>query len=233
MGLYEFAYRCNKGTTGSYQEIEHYNGKTPTWYLKSWWASYEYVKKWTNDLGVPAKLSSVSISSCAGHSGGKPFCSTGGPNNYVYGTGSTYHAKVVVGNQSSSIADVDVPTITHFNCSYGYYGGTDNTTPNTPFGRIPPCDESNGISTKTFSIQNCPIVQPGESAYIHISVDSWKDDNNALLVIKCDGEGTQVEVDPGQDGYIWRFNENKKWEIIRPYYVYTSQGWKSVEELDK
>lgn len=209
---------------------------------------------WVNDSDQPIRIASVNIQACACDSGGETYWSTSGVIGPCYGYGATYQCWINVAHddgtfEQSDVISNDIPSIgsaatSHFD-PYGKIldvpnmnsRGTSTTNTGT-FGRPPygldPYSKYTGLQGDDYNITNCPVIEPGDRAYVHFFVGNFKgaaaqDNTIANTRFRLSAEYVNIDIKPVQQGYIWVYHQGQ-WELCRPFYIYNNGQWTSVEE---
>ena len=215
-----------------------------TWKTKSLWDAADSCLVYKNDSDTYMKITNIAIKTCSCNSGGQQYWSSTGLVSPCSGYGGTYYSMVRVTSEtdlssiSSSTEFQQSSSVSQFvpNCSYNMNSKGSSTTNTACFGNYP-YDGNEGLKYRNFEISDCPAIPPRGHAFIHIGISSWNSGStnyNTTIRFILDPTVAQIEIEPETTGYIWRYNKGqKKWELVHPYYIYTSEGWKNVEELDK
>ena len=129
--------------------------------------------------------------------------------------------------QTSVVGEHTIPNITSSNMN----SKGSSTTKTAVFGNLPFTGYA-GLTLHDYIIDDCPAILPGDKAYVHLGIKTFNDGTNgANTTVRfiLDPSVMEVQFEPEVNSYIWRFNKNKQWELVRPVYIYTSSGWKSIE----
>lgn len=207
-----------------------------TWQTGHYWnLNHSEAIKFKNDTKVPLKISHIGIKTVSCHSGGKGYWAAGGYMEApgCTGKGGTYTSFVRVSNDGektferctviSGKNEITVPNITSSNMNSAGTSGSDTAK----FGD-PPYTGNKALSYKNFEISDCPIIEPGGVAYIHIKVDT---DNSRSVVVRfvLDTDELDIAFEPGTAPYIWRYCEDGKWYLRKPLYVSKNGKWNDPE----
>ena len=202
-----------------------------TWQPSEYWEAHEEAIKFINDTENPMTMSSVSIKTCACHSGGQYFWSNQGyPTGPSYGYGADYTVYVRVSNddeasfQESEKFTNHVPNITSSNMNYA-----GSSTSSTAVFGDPPFTGAAGFHLREYTITNCPEIQPGGVAYVHIDITNFEGDT--FIRFSLDPREMEVYFEPDVDPYIWVYESDHKWHLRQPFYVTSGGKWTSVEKL--
>ena len=209
-----------------------------TWRTGSLWLRDGVAIKYINDTENPMTMSSVSIKTCACDSGGKLYYAWGGssPIGPCYGYGADYTCYVRVSNdggvtfQESDKYTNDIPTIDGGNMNYAGSGPYDTAI----FGN-PPFTGYKALQLREYTINNCPEIQPGGIAYVHLDITNFKCDQdeiqNATIRFVLNPLEMDIYFEPDVDPYIWVYESDHKWHLRQPFYVTSGGRWTSVEKL--
>lgn len=203
-----------------------------TWQSDVLWDAHEEAIKFINDTENPMTMSSISIKTCACHSGGSTFWSStsdgAGPS---WGYGADYTCYVRVSNddeasfQESDRFTNDIPSLTSSNMN----SRGSSTTHTAVFGD-PPFTGIAGFQLREYTITNCPEIQPGGVAYIHMDIGNFKGPDTYIR-FSLDPREMEVYFEPDVDPYIWVYESDHKWHLRQPFYVTSGGKWTSVEKL--
>lgn len=235
-------YVFNSGATKKYEK----NGVDPgtgslhywSWQTGSIFKGHDIVIKYTNDTEGAIRLKSYSIKTTACDSGGLSYWAWGGlVETPCVGYGGTYYTYVNVTNdngktyQSSSVANVNVPNLSKTNMNYR---GSD-ATHSASFGNPPqyPEGQPGGMTGRVFELTDCPAIQPGGYAYVHLGVghfnDPATDPISTVIRFKMDPGEMEVIAEPAENPVIWRFSEDKDWHLVKTLFKMTSSGWEQID----
>lgn len=208
-----------------------------TWQSTYLWTQHGEAVKFINDTENPMVIESVSIKTCACHSGGQTFWSSSsssadaGPSR---GPGGDYTCFIRVSNddeatfQESERWTNTIAPLTSSNMNYRGSSRTDTAV----FGD-PPFTGNAGFQLREYTISNCPEIQPGGIAYIHIEISNFTIKANYQDVIRFALDPREMEIyfEPDVDPYIWVYESDHKWHLRQPFYVTSGGRWTSVEKL--
>lgn len=204
-----------------------------TWMTGSIWNRNGVAIKFINDTENPMVMSSISIKTCACDSGGDPYYAFGGWASACVGYGADYICYVRVSNdgeksyQESEKYTNDIPTIDGSNMNY--QGGPGAGT--AIFGN-PPYTGYKALQLREYTINNCPEIQPGGIAYVHLDVTNFKGNyEEATIRFILNPLEMDVYFEPDVDPYIWVYESDHKWHLRQPFYVTSGGKWTSVEKL--
>lgn len=216
---------CKKATTQKYHDKESGSGlEYWTWQMGTLWNKYEVCIKYINDSTVPLKISKVGIQTVSCHSGGKSYwSSTGLITTPCVGTGGTYTSYVRVSNDGEKTYEVSsfidsssnvVPDITSSNMNSA---GT-SSKQTASFGN-PPYTGNKALIAREYTISDCPTIQPGGCAYIHLRVDINNNPSTTVIRFILDTDELDVVFEPDESAYIWRYESDNKWHLRKPLFV--------------
>lgn len=206
-----------------------------TWQSTYLWTMHEEAVKYINDTESPMVIESVSIKTCACNSGGLKFWSSSAPGaGPSSGPGGDYTCYIRVSNDGGASyqeSDKCTNTILPVTSSNMNYAGS-STIDTAVFGD-PPFTGVAGFQLREYTITNCPEIQPGGIAYIHIDIDNFTEEPNYQDVIRFALDPREMEVyfEPDVDPYIWVYESDHKWHLRQPFYVTSGGKWTSVEKL--
>lgn len=192
--------------------------------------------KFVNDSKVPLKIGHVGIKTVSCHSGGRGYWAFGGYMEApgCKGYGGTYTCYIRVSNDGektfekcdvvSGKNEITIPAISSSNMNTPGSSGT-----NTAKFGDPPYTGYKGLQFRNFEIGNCPIIQPGGIAYIHLKVDTH-DGRDCVIRFVLDTDELDVGFEPGTAPYIWRYCEDGKWHLRKPLYVSKNGKWNDPED---
>lgn len=225
------------------------------WQGFSYWSRYHSIcRKYINDTGKQLKFSSVGIRSCSGNS----FDSVKNPSGEfysfsaetqsmyvhsgVYGLASTLFVALRVTNDngatwsSSKIGEVTVDRVSY---NMNYKGSNSGRVKDSAeFGGGEYFDTPNGLIYHEFTIEDCPILEPGGTMYVHWGIkyaywDSGQDMHDGLLRIMFGADDIKLTAEPVKDPYIWVRESDGRWHLRRPVYTLQGNTWKSMDGDDE
>ena len=128
--------------------------------------------------------------------------------------------------QESKKWERDVPNISGSNMN-SPGTGTSNTA---KFGD-PPYTGNKGLVLHTYTIEDCPVIEPGGVAYVHLGMKDFKGPKGEMTIrFVLNPHEMEVEFKPGIAPYVWRFCEDNQWHLVRPAYVATTgKTWNSID----
>ena len=208
---------------------------TMSWAHKDVWTGQDYVIIFKNLTENPVKIKKVKIKMVSCNSGGKAFNAVGGwQSGGASGNGAKYEMIIRVfknhkalkhnsGAKSEKTKSYTIPKNKSSNMtSAGVNGGA---TATFKFNK--------NTDTRTISFEDdCPVIQKNGVAAIHVRATSF-DSPSDTTYIKFDMSGTTMEIEEEDRNYVWQFQNDKKWHLIKPAYIYTNGGFKPLEEVKK
>lgn len=219
-----------------------------TWAIGTVWSDTEYCIAYVNDTGQPMKIGNISIKTVSCHSGGQLYYAFGGPMDVPCGGyGADYTVYVRVSNdlgidldnpdsinsahfEESEAYTNDIPSITSSNMNSP---GTSST--NTAVFGEPPFTGDHAFAFREYIIQNCPVIQPGGFAFVHFRVGNFKIPEGLSLrrmTIRflLNPREMIVDLEPMYNPYVWRYDENHEWHLVRPIQVSLGGNqWNNIE----
>lgn len=208
-----------------------------TWQTGRLWTKKDSVAiKFTNDTNVALKIGHVGIKTVACHSGGQSFWAFGGIMSYSDGSGGYYTSFIRVSNDGGNTFQeclvVDGSNRVRINAigSSNMNSAGTSSTNTAQFGN-PPFTGDHALQFRTFNIEDCPVIEPGGIAYIHLKIEPDNTGTTVVIRFVLDTDELDVAFEPGTNPYIWRFCEDGKWHLRKPLYTAkSSSSWKDVEE---
>lgn len=237
-------------SSGNPYDDDSYNSLSATWFMRSWWDSRRWARKWDNIYDIPVRITSMNFLACAGHSNSRTFgaSSTGGLTGPSNGYGCTFTVDVyVVGsskNESLSAASsTTLESISSYNCYYGGYGNVSTSDDQTSFGSVTFFGPGTGYSTdssgnrryrysQVFEFTDAPAVPAGGCMYVHVRPTDWPSGStstNSMLVIQSRDPFFDATLEPAENPYIWRF-DGTAWVKDRYCYQFTGSDWNKLSE---
>ena len=203
-----------------------------TWGRGTVWIRQEAAIKFMNDTGQRMKIGSVSIKSVACDSGGRSYWAANGRvTTPCVGYGAQYTVYVRVSNdgeatfQESSKYTNDVANIS----------GTNMNTPGTSrtncaqFGN-PPFTGDKALQLRDYTIEQCPIIEPNGVAYVHFSVHDFHGPYTQTVIrFVLNPLEMNVTFEPELGPYIWQYQSDNQWHLVRPIQIRTAGKWMNVE----
>lgn len=230
-------YKATKPYIYNYNKSRGYWKASPryfTWQTGKLWSQKEEAVKYINDTKVPMRIDNVSIKTVACDSGGRGYWAAAGYRGIpCEGYGATYYAYIRVTNdggrtfQESKKWERDVPNISGSNMNSPGTGKS-----NTARFGDPPYKGNKGLVLHKYTIEDCPIIEPGGVAYVHLGMKDFKGPKDKMTIrFVLNPHEMEVDFKPGVNPYVWRFCEDNEWHLVRPIYVEGSgKSWSSVED---
>lgn len=201
------------------------------WALGTLWQQQEACIKFINDTGNPIRFTRIAIKTVACDSGGESFWAFGYlETTPCKGYGAQYTCYIRVSNDGgktfteSDKFTNDIATISGANMNTPGYDATHTAQ----FGD-PPFTGDKALQLRNYTFTSCPVINPNGIAYVHLNISNFKGPAAQTVIrFKLNPLEMEIDYDPGISPYIWRFSEDSKWHLVRPFNIYNN-GWKNVE----
>lgn len=224
-----------------YKDGKYTEGSPSYWTWQTghlWMTTGDICIKYTNDTKTRLQITSVGIKTVSCHSGGQGYWALGGYMSApgCKGKGGTYTSFIQVSNDKGksysrcSIVDgknaITVKDITSSNMNSA--GSSANNT--ARFGD-PPFSGEKSLSYKHFTISDCPVIEPGGHAFIHLRI-STENSRDVVIRFVMDTDELDVVMEPVDDDwpyvYVWT---GGKWVLKQPAWIYKNNKWTDPREV--
>lgn len=194
--------------------------------------------RYVNDQASAFVFSKLMIGTVACHSGGRPFWAWGGQMSAyrATGIGGGYYCYVRVTNDGgktytasdhyvATVADLDGPNMD----SPGRSPGTGGNSASFAVSSSWPANRR--MQLREFEIVNCPIINPGGIAYIHLAASHLNGSpDNAVMKFNMNADAIEYDIKPATVPVVWRYQSDKQWHLIDDWYANLDSGWTNQKE---
>ena len=223
------------------------------WRTGGQWDSSDVCILFYNDSNAYRSLNSATLGTLSCNSGGKSFWAWSGqkPASSAQGIGGQYSAWVEIFHlsragksysQSALATTISDIRANHSDCIEASTVGSGITIPAQPDNLIYAGSsktktavfgynkQSGRYLETTFNITDCPVIEPGDLCFCHLRIIQFSGSaSNATVMFNLGADDVPVEEAPVK-GYVWQYQADNKWHLVKPIYVATSNtAWSSVD----
>lgn len=201
------------------------------WQIGEYWLQHDQCIKYINTAESAIRLTRVGIKTMSCNSNGQSYWSYGGgPNPPVTGKGGKYYAFIQHFDANENLLDrsyigdtkptIDIPDVG----PNMIWAGDGSTLGHTAIF------DSTKMTMHTYETPDCPAIQPGEGFYLHLGIgeftETWLPAVNIMFLL-VPGD-MDIYIEPAEQPAIWRFEEDRKWHLVKRLYKMTGSGWTSM-----
>lgn len=219
--MYEYPYTwTDKSKRGKNSYKKATNPPYWTWQSGNLWTTGEVCIRYINDHEAAFVFKSLHIKTLACHSGGKLFWAWGAKMGPANGAGGGYYCYVSVTNdggktyQCSSPVEEIVADVTSSNMLSPGSGPTQTAS------------FSNDMPYRDFELADCPVINPGGWAYIHLAASYINSKpGREVMKFKMSADEVQAVIEPAEIPCVWQFQSDRQWHLIPDWYSKLPDGW--------
>ena len=95
----------------------------------------------------------------------------------------------------------------------------------------PPYTGYKAFIHREYTIADCPVIQPGGIAVIHLGIASLNGPaGETVIKFNLDPGDMEVYMEEDDRPYYWIYQDDKKWHLTKSAYVWKDGAWKILEE---
>ena len=219
-----------------------------SWQDKGLWEARDECILYYNDEGKAKVINTATLGTLSCNSGGSRFWSSTGMIGPAYGQGGTYVSWAHVYHLGAAGLTFDQSQLQTILTACEQAGAVEssNIGATVNIADQPPNMISPGSSTNstalfglnrvpgafvqtTYTVPDCPIIYPGDLCFLHIRIVSFASASYTVVLFNLAAD--DVPVEDAAKKYIWQYQADHRWHLVRPYMIKSSTGWMNVEDV--